>query len=137
MIDATFAPAYFEAHKKQILDDYFTLIRFPTVGANPRHLGDCAKAVAWLMQFLKPLGFRTEALTPALNSGLPVPLLFAERPGAAGSPPSSSTATTMSSRRIPSRSGRRPPSSPRWSTDASTRAARRTTRDSSSVSSTV
>ncbi|MBP5321717.1 MAG: peptidase M20, partial [Kiritimatiellae bacterium] len=86
MIDATFAPAYFEAHKKQILDDYFTLIRFPTVGANPRHLGDCAKAVAWLMQFLKPLGFRTEALTPALNSGLPVPLLFAERPGAAGSP---------------------------------------------------
>ena len=86
MIDATFAPAYFEAHKQRILDDYFTLVGFPTVGANPRHLGDCSKAVAWLMQFLKPLGFRTEALTPKLNDGLPVPLLFAERPGAAGAP---------------------------------------------------
>ena len=79
MIDANFAPAYFEAHKQQILDDYFTLIRFPSIGANPKHLGDCSKAATWLKNFLKPLGFQCELITP--KTGLPVPVLFAERAG--------------------------------------------------------
>ena len=83
MTDATFAPAYFEKNREQILSDYFALVRIPTVGANPAHLGDCARATAWLKQFLKPRGFEVEILTP--ENGLPVPLLFAERPGAEGS----------------------------------------------------
>ncbi|MBQ9430919.1 MAG: M20/M25/M40 family metallo-hydrolase [Kiritimatiellae bacterium] len=82
-IDTGFAGVYFERNRERILADYFTLIRFPTVGADSKHLGDCAKAAAWLKQFLKPMGFSCELLTPA--TGLPVPVLFAERPGRPGS----------------------------------------------------
>jgi acetylornithine deacetylase/succinyl-diaminopimelate desuccinylase-like protein len=77
MVDKTFATAYFEKNREQILKDYFTLVGFPTIGAEAKHLGDCARAAAWLKQFLRPLGFAVELLTP--KSGVPVPLLFAER----------------------------------------------------------
>lgn len=82
MIDASFAAAYFDSHRDAILDDWFALLRLPTVGTNPARLGDCARAAAWLKQFLRPLGFDVEIVTPA--SGLPVPVLLAERPGAEG-----------------------------------------------------
>jgi acetylornithine deacetylase/succinyl-diaminopimelate desuccinylase-like protein len=82
MIDPTFAPAYFEANRSAILDGWFALLRLPTVGTDPKRLGECARAAAWLKAFLKPLGFETEILTP--GNGIPVPVLIAERPGAEG-----------------------------------------------------
>ena len=84
MIDAAFANRYFETHRQTILDDWFALLRIPTVGADPKRLGECARATAWLKKFLKPLGFEVEILTP--GSGLPVPVLVAERPGREGVP---------------------------------------------------
>jgi acetylornithine deacetylase/succinyl-diaminopimelate desuccinylase-like protein len=82
MIDTAFAPAYFEKNRPAILDGWFTLLRLPTIGTDPKRLGDCARAAAWLKTFLKPLGFEAEILTP--GSGIPVPVLVAERPGAEG-----------------------------------------------------
>jgi len=84
MIDMAFAYRYFETHRQAILDDWFALLRIPTVGADPKRLGECARATAWLKKFLKPLGFEVEILTP--GSGLPVPVLVAERPGREGVP---------------------------------------------------
>ena len=84
MIDTAFAAACFEKQRQAILDDWFALLRLPTVGTDPKHLGDCARAAAWLKRFLKPLGFDVELLTP--GSGVPVPVLVAERLGAEESP---------------------------------------------------
>lgn len=83
MIDTSFAAAYFEANRTAILDDWFTLLRLPTVGTDPKRLGDCARAAAWLKHFLKALDFDVEIVTP--DDGLPVPILLAERAGAEGS----------------------------------------------------
>lgn len=80
MIDTAFVRAYFEQHQSQILDDWYALLRLPTVGADPKRLGDCARAAAWLKAYLRPLGFEVEILTP--TSGIPVPVLVAERPSA-------------------------------------------------------
>jgi len=82
MIDSTFAPTYFEKNRAAILNDWFTMLRLPTVGTDPKRLGDCARAAAWLKNFLRPLGFEVEILTP--GSGIPVPVLVAERPGIEG-----------------------------------------------------
>jgi acetylornithine deacetylase/succinyl-diaminopimelate desuccinylase-like protein len=84
MIDTDFARRTFEKNRQAILDDWFELLRMPTVGAEPRRLGDCARATAWLKAFLEPLGFEVDILTP--GSGVPVPVLVAERPGAEGAP---------------------------------------------------
>lgn len=77
MIDTAFAQTYFETHRTAILDSWFALLRLPTVGTDPKRLGDCARAAAWLKLFLKPLGFEVDILTP--DSGTPVPVLVAER----------------------------------------------------------
>lgn len=77
MIDTSFVQSFFDSHRSAILDDWFAFIRLPTVGADPKRLGDCARATAWLKQWLRPLGFDVEIMTPP--SGHPVPVLFAER----------------------------------------------------------
>lgn len=59
--------------------EWFDFLRIPTVGTDPKRLGDCARGAAWLKQFLKPLGFDVEILTPP--KGHPVPVVYAERPG--------------------------------------------------------
>ena len=79
MIDTAFATSYFEKNRQAILDDWFALLRLPTIGTDPKRLGDCARAAAWLKNFLRPLGFEVEILTP--GSGIPVPVLVAERLG--------------------------------------------------------
>ena len=84
MIDSSFASAYFEEHRQAILDDWFALLRLPTVGADPKRLGDCARAAAWLKKFLQKTGFDVELVVP--ENGLPVPVVIAERPGADGAP---------------------------------------------------
>lgn len=68
---------YFNDNREQILEEWYTLLRLPTLGADSLRLGDCARAAAWLKKFLRPLGFEVDIQTP--QTGLPVPVLFAER----------------------------------------------------------
>ena len=78
-MDATFATTYFEAHREAILEEWFAFLRLPTVGADPRRLGDCARAAASLKRFLRPLGFDVDIFSPQTPN--PVPVLIAERVG--------------------------------------------------------
>ncbi|MFO7937611.1 MAG: M20/M25/M40 family metallo-hydrolase [Kiritimatiellia bacterium] len=68
---------YFKDNRERILDEWFTLLRLPTLGADPLRLNDCARAAAWLKKYLKAMGFEVNIQTP--DNGLPVPILFAER----------------------------------------------------------
>lgn len=81
MSETMFAADYFKQHEKAILEAWFELLRLPTVGVDLRRLKECALAAVWLRDFLKPLGFDVEILTPP--SGLPVPVVVAERLGEA------------------------------------------------------
>jgi acetylornithine deacetylase/succinyl-diaminopimelate desuccinylase-like protein len=74
-----FAQEYFDKNRPAIMEEWFDFLRIPTVGTDPKRLGDCARGAAWLKKFLRPLGFDVEILTPP--SGRPVPVLFAERLG--------------------------------------------------------
>ena len=68
---------YFEDNSEQIFNEWFTLLKLPTLGTDPLRLGDCARAAAWLKKYLKELDFVVDIQTP--ETGLPVPVLFAER----------------------------------------------------------
>ena len=69
--------AWFEANRAQILDDYFALLRFPSIGADPERLGDCRACADWIRGFLGGLGFSVEVVSG--DSSKP-PLVVAERP---------------------------------------------------------
>ena len=68
-----------------ILRDYFALLRFETVGADPLKLRDCLCCATWIQKWLAPLGFKTELLQAPGLLGTP-PIVFAERPGDDGAP---------------------------------------------------
>lgn len=68
-----------------VLDDYFALLRFETVGADPVKLRDCLCCATWLQKWLAPFGFRSELLQAPGLLGAP-PVLFAERPGSPDAP---------------------------------------------------
>ena len=55
--------AWFEANRAQILDDYFALLRFPSIGADPERLGDCRACADWIRGFLGGLGFSVEVVS--------------------------------------------------------------------------
>ena len=63
--------------------EYFELIRFPSIGADPKHLKDCVQCATWLKRWLKQTGAEAELL---LGSGYPNPIVYAERKGAEGAP---------------------------------------------------
>ena len=60
--------AWFDANRASVLKDYFELLRFPTIGADPAHLADCRGCADWIVNFLAKLGFTAEVVTgnPAL-----------------------------------------------------------------------
>jgi acetylornithine deacetylase/succinyl-diaminopimelate desuccinylase-like protein len=72
---------YFDAHRERILEDWFELLRMPTVGADKGRAAECARCAAWLKRWVRSLGFEVEVCR---TSGHPV--LLAERPGRPGSP---------------------------------------------------
>jgi acetylornithine deacetylase/succinyl-diaminopimelate desuccinylase-like protein len=72
----------FPAMEDSVRDEYFELLRFPTVGADPTHLRDCVQCAMWLKAWLGKLGFTGELITEGGNP----PFLLAERPGAEGAP---------------------------------------------------
>ncbi|MDD2597871.1 MAG: M20/M25/M40 family metallo-hydrolase [Kiritimatiellae bacterium] len=83
MSKTSFALTYFNENRATILEEWYTLLRLPTLGADQNHLGDCARAAAILKKSLKAMGFAVEIITP--ESGLPVPIVIAERPATGAS----------------------------------------------------
>jgi acetylornithine deacetylase/succinyl-diaminopimelate desuccinylase-like protein len=81
MITTELARAYFERRRAKILDDWFELLRFPSIGADRQRLGDCARCAAWLKHYLRPMGFHVE-----IRLANEHPVLLAERTGKAGAP---------------------------------------------------
>ncbi len=68
---------WFDANQADVMKDYYELLRFQTIGADPGHLHDCVDCAEWIKIFLVRLGFTAELIHA--EDHLP-PLLFAERP---------------------------------------------------------
>ena len=68
--------------------EYFELLRFPTVDADPMHLRDCVQCAMWLKKWLEGIGADAQLLLPQGESVLtaPPPVVFAERLGDEGAP---------------------------------------------------
>jgi len=77
MDSTTFAQSYFNENQHFILEEWYNLLKLPTLGAVPSSLGDCARAAATLKKFLMSLNFTVTIITP--TTGIPVPILIAER----------------------------------------------------------
>ena len=75
----------FDEQREAILKEYFELLRFPTVGAEPTRLKDCVDYAMWLKKWLAPQGFAVELMQAPKMLGTP-PILFAERKGTEGAP---------------------------------------------------
>ncbi len=75
----------FDEQREAILKEYFELLRFPTVGAEPTCLKDCVDCAMWLKKWLAPQGFAVELMQAPKMLGTP-PILFAERKGTEGAP---------------------------------------------------
>ena len=67
--------------------EYFELLKFPTIGADPMHLRDCVQCAMWLKRWLEKIGADVELLLPEGSGLAPTPpVLYAERPGDEGAP---------------------------------------------------
>ena len=75
----------FDEQRETILKEYFELLRFPTVGAEPMRLKDCVNCAMWLKKWLTPQGFAVELMQAPKMLGTP-PILFADRKGDEGAP---------------------------------------------------
>ena len=73
--------------------EYFELLKFPTIGAQPEKLKDCIACATWLKKWLKGIGAEAELIVPScasLTSGkdsaspFPVPVVFGEIKGEEG-----------------------------------------------------
>ena len=67
--------------------EYFELLKFPTVGADPMHLKDCVQCAMWLKGWLEGIGADAKLLLPE-GAGLSAtpPVVFGERLGDEGAP---------------------------------------------------
>ena len=75
----------FDEQRETILKEYFELLRFPTIGAEPMRLKDCVDCAMWLKKWLTPQGFAVELMQAPKMLGTP-PILLAERKGTEGAP---------------------------------------------------
>ena len=67
--------------------EYFELLKFPTIGADPMHLRDCVQCAMWLKRWLEKIGADVELLLPEGSGLSPTPpVVYAERPGDEGAP---------------------------------------------------
>lgn len=69
------------------LEEYFELLRFQTVGADPMHLRDCVQCAMWLKGWLERIGAEAKLMLPEGDgvSATP-PVVFGERRGDEGAP---------------------------------------------------
>ena len=73
--------------EESVKKEYFELLKFESIGADPAHLRDCVQCSSWLRKWLQKLGFTAELLYPPPEEGattLPPSCLFAERKGDEG-----------------------------------------------------
>ena len=72
----------FNKHKEQILNDYFELLRFRSVSANPQYAPETIACSVWLQDFLKKVDFQVEEWpTPGY------PVIFAEKKSSSAKAP--------------------------------------------------
>jgi len=71
----------FNQNSTRFLDEWKTLLRFPSVGVDPERTTDCRACAEWLRAHLTGLGF-SACLLPTDSH----PVVFAERPGKPGKP---------------------------------------------------
>ncbi len=67
-----------------VREEYFRLLRFRSVGADPLCLRECSDCALWLRNWLTALGFKAKLRLP--DGVIAPPVLLAERPGAEGAP---------------------------------------------------
>ena len=67
--------------------EYFELLKFESVGADPAKLRDTSQCALWLKRWLEATGFTGELLMPEIKDGKAAPpILLAERKGDEGAP---------------------------------------------------
>ena len=70
-----------------VRDEYFRLLRFESVGADPAKLRDCAMCAGWWREWLQALGFAVELKVPEKGAAkFSPPVVIAERTVAEGAP---------------------------------------------------
>ena len=73
--------------EESVQKEYFELLKFESVGADPAKLRDSAQCALWLKKWLEGIGFTGELLMPEIKDGKAAPpILFAERKGDEGAP---------------------------------------------------
>ena len=76
--------------EESVQSEYFEVLKFKSVGADPECFRDCVDCASWLRRWLGKLGFEGEMLYPEVSAAsggrMPPPILFAERKGDEGAP---------------------------------------------------
>ncbi len=80
-IDLSVAARDFELNRDRFVEQWKAAVRFPSVGTDPVHAGDCRDCAGWFAARLREAGFETELL----STGAP-PVVYGVRPGRPGSP---------------------------------------------------
>lgn len=72
---------------EDIKREYFELLRFESVGADPGKLKECVSCALWLKKWLEAIGFEGELLMNDIKNGkAEPPVLYAEKIGSEGAP---------------------------------------------------
>lgn len=72
---------------EDIKREYFDLLRFESVGADPAKLKECVSCALWLKKWLDAIGFEGELLMNEIKNGkAEPPVLYAEKIGSEGAP---------------------------------------------------
>lgn len=72
---------------EDIKREYFELLRFESVGADPAKLKECVSCALWLKKWLEAIGFEGELLMNDIKNGkAEPPVLYAEKIGSDGAP---------------------------------------------------
>jgi acetylornithine deacetylase/succinyl-diaminopimelate desuccinylase-like protein len=71
----------FDREQNRFVDEWKTLLRFPSISADPLYNNNCRECAEWISSHLKQIGFRAELLETGTK-----PVVYAERPGAPGKP---------------------------------------------------
>jgi acetylornithine deacetylase/succinyl-diaminopimelate desuccinylase-like protein len=71
----------FEQEQERFISEWMEFLRFPSIGADPAHHGDCAACADWLTTHLATMGLRAETLeTPGLPAVYAEHLVDAQAP---------------------------------------------------------
>src|SRR5437667_4500315 len=81
-MSAARAIAYARAHRKRFLAELMEFIRFPTISAQPQHIGDIARCAHWLARQLRYIGLEDARIIATRRH----PIVFASRTTGPGRP---------------------------------------------------